>query len=131
MACQSRCEIRVQASRQRLLSACSRRSTPRNRAVWGLGCRSAGRLSKRITDNCWRTRTCPAAPLFNSPCRRSQTPRRDATLVIRPNEQATRPRVLLWVQRQTLPERPLLADFVEKLELLKPKEIADSFPLGG
>jgi len=68
-----------------------------NRAVWGLGCRSAGRLSKRITDNYGRARTCPAAPAFNSPCRRSQTQRRDAALVIRPNEQAIRPRILPWV----------------------------------
>src|SRR6266403_5675311 len=70
MACQSRCEIRVQASRRRLLTACSKLSTRRNRAVWGLGCRSAGRLSKRITDDCGRALTCPAAPAFNSPCRR-------------------------------------------------------------
>ena len=39
---------------------------------------------------------CRAAPAFNSPCRRSQTMRRDAALVSRPKEQATRPRVLLW-----------------------------------
>jgi len=38
-----------------------------------------------------------AAPAFNSPCRRSQTLRRDAALVSRPKERATRPRVLLWV----------------------------------
>ncbi len=98
MACQSRCEIQVQASHRRLLSACSRLSTPRNRAVWGLGCRSAGQLPKRITDDYGRARTCPAAPAFNSPCRRSQTLRRDAALVSRPKEQATRPRVLLWVK---------------------------------
>jgi hypothetical protein len=41
---------------------------------------------------------CRAAPAFNSPCRRSQTLRRDAALVSRPKEQATRPRVLLWVR---------------------------------
>src|SRR6266481_7329600 len=98
MACQSRCEIRVQASRRRLLTVCSKLSTPPNRPVWGLGCRSAGQLSKRITDDCGRARTCPAAPAFNSPCRRSQTLRRDAALVSRPKEQATRPRVLLWVK---------------------------------
>ena len=40
---------------------------------------------------------CRAAPSFNSPCRRSQTLRRDAALASRPKEQATRPRVLLWV----------------------------------
>src|SRR6266446_5820690 len=61
MACQSRCEIPVQASRQKLLSACSRLSTPQNRVVWGLGCRSAGRLSKRITDDCGRALTCHVA----------------------------------------------------------------------
>jgi hypothetical protein len=41
---------------------------------------------------------CRAAPAFNSPCRRSQTLRRDAALVSRPEEKATRPRVLLWVK---------------------------------
>src|ERR1700692_2441680 len=39
---------------------------------------------------------CRAAPAFNSLCRRSQTLRRDAALVSRPKERATRPRVLLW-----------------------------------
>src|SRR5258705_9864981 len=100
MACQSRCEIRVQASRRRLSSACSRPSTPRNRAVWGWACRSAVRSSTRTAADCGRARTCPAAPAFNSPCRRSQTLRRDAALVSRPKEQATRPRVLLWVKRR-------------------------------
>src|SRR2546430_4777643 len=61
MAYQSSCEIRVQASRRRLLSACASLSTPRNRWVWGLGCRSAGRLSKRITDDCGRALTCHVA----------------------------------------------------------------------
>src|SRR6266481_1427816 len=78
MACQSRCEIRVQASRRRLSSTFSRLSTPRNRAVWGWACRSAVRSSKRTAADCGRARTCPAAPAFNSPCRRSQTLRRDA-----------------------------------------------------
>ena len=81
MACQSRCEIRVQASRRRLLSACSRLSTRRSLAVWGWACRSAVRSSKRTAADCGRARTCPAAPAFNSPCRRSQTLRRDAALV--------------------------------------------------
>src|SRR6266478_7657346 len=61
MACQSRCEIQVQASHRRILIACSKPSTARNRAVWGLGCRSAGRLSKRITDGCGRALTCHVA----------------------------------------------------------------------
>ena len=107
MACQSRCEIPVQASHRRLLSGCSKLSTPRNRAVWGLGCRSAGRLSKRITDDCGRARTCPAAPSFNSPCQRPETLRRRAALVSRPKEQATRPRVSAAskaVERLHLPE---------------------------
>ena len=52
---------------------------------------------------------CRAAPAFNSPCRRSQTLRRDAALVSRPKEQATRPRVLLWVSIASLSRRPLLA----------------------
>ena len=62
-----------------------------------MGCRSAGRLSKRIMDDCGRARTCPAAPAFNSPCRRLQTLRRDAALVSQPKEQVIRPRVLLSV----------------------------------
>jgi hypothetical protein len=41
-------------------------------------------------------------PAFNSPCRRSQTLRRDAELVSRPKEQATRPRVLLSVNHVVL-----------------------------
>jgi hypothetical protein len=81
-----------------VLTACSKLSTPRNPAVWDLGCRSAGRLSKRITDHCGRAPTCPAAPAFNSPCRRSQTLRRDAAIVSRPKEQGARPRIPLWVK---------------------------------
>jgi hypothetical protein len=38
---------------------------------------NAGQLSKRMKDDCGRARTCPAVPAFNSPCRRSQTLRRD------------------------------------------------------
>src|SRR5258706_1590967 len=52
-------------------------------ALWGWACRSAGRSSTRTTADCGRARTCPAAPAFNSPCRRSQTLRRDAALVSR------------------------------------------------
>src|SRR5712675_1008874 len=66
MACRSRCEIQVQASHQRILTACSRLSTARSPAVWGLGCRSAGRLSKRITDACGRALTCHVALSFVS-----------------------------------------------------------------
>src|SRR6266566_726148 len=66
MACQWRCGIRVQASFRRVLTACSRLSTAPNRAVWGLGCRSAGRLSKRITDDCGRALTCHVAPSLAS-----------------------------------------------------------------
>ena len=98
MSCQSRCEIQVQASRRRLSGTFSRPSTRRSLAVWGWACRSAVRSSKRITDDCGRARTCPAAPAFNSPCQRSQTLRRDAALAGRPKGQATRPRVLLWVK---------------------------------
>ena len=36
-------------------------STRRSRAVWGLGCRSAGRLSKRITDDYGRALMCHVA----------------------------------------------------------------------
>src|SRR6266404_273123 len=61
MACQSRFEIQVQASHRRILTAYSRLSTARNRAVWGLDCRSAGRLSKHITDDCGRDLTCHVA----------------------------------------------------------------------
>src|SRR5229473_1516860 len=77
MACQSRCEIRVQASRRRLLSVCSRRSTPRNRAVWDLACRSAGRLSKRITDDCGRALTCHVALSLASLRRLIRPPHRE------------------------------------------------------
>src|SRR5712692_182192 len=77
MACQSRCEIRVQASRRRFLNACSRLSTPRNRAVWGLGCRSAGRLSKRITDDCGRALTCHVALSLASLRRLIRPPHRE------------------------------------------------------
>jgi hypothetical protein len=59
-------------------------------------CRSI--IEARAAADCGRARTCPASPAFNSPCRRSQTLRRDAALVSRPNEQATRPRVLLWIK---------------------------------
>jgi Integrase core domain len=58
-------------------TACSRLSTRRSMAVWGWACRSAGRSSKRTAADCGRARTCPAAPAFNSPCRRSQTLRRE------------------------------------------------------
>src|SRR6266581_6928332 len=61
MACQSRYEIQAQASHRRILTACSRLSTARSPAVWGLDCRSAGRLSKRITDDCGRALTCHVA----------------------------------------------------------------------
>src|SRR6267378_141937 len=77
MACQSRCEIRVQASRRRFLSACSRLSTPRNPGVWGLGCRSAGRLSKRMTDDCGRAPTCHVALSLASLRRLIRPPHRE------------------------------------------------------
>src|SRR5216684_6105529 len=77
MACQSRCEIQAQASLRRLLSACSRLSTPRNRAGWGLGCRSAGRLSKRITDDCGRALTCHVALSLASLRRLIRPPHRE------------------------------------------------------
>src|SRR6516225_6140182 len=65
MAFASRCEIQGRASLRRLLSACSKLSTPRNQAVWDLGCRSAGRLLKRITDDYGRALTCHVA-LFSA-----------------------------------------------------------------
>src|SRR6202051_5179879 len=61
MASQSRCEIQVQASQRRISTACSRLSIARNRTVWDLGCRSAGRLSKHITDDWGRALTCHVA----------------------------------------------------------------------
>ena len=61
MAFASRCEIQGRASRRHLLSACSKLSTARNRAVWDLGCRSAGRLLKRITDDYGRALICHVA----------------------------------------------------------------------
>ena len=61
MAFASRCEIQGRASRRHRLSACSKLSTARNRAVWDLGCRSAGRLLKRITDDYGRALICHVA----------------------------------------------------------------------
>jgi hypothetical protein len=46
----------------------------------------------------------PAARHLNSPCLPIQTLHRDAALVSCPKEQATRPRVLLWVIRVGLTE---------------------------
>jgi anti-sigma regulatory factor (Ser/Thr protein kinase) len=66
---------------RRLLSARSRLSPPRNRTVWGLGCRSAGRLSKRIADDCGRAQTCHVVVSLASlrllilPPHRAQNPR--------------------------------------------------------
>src|ERR1700688_3218338 len=77
MACWSRCEIQVQASHRRILTACSRLSTARNRAVWGLGCRSAGRLSKRTTDGCGRALTCHVALSLASLRRPIRPPHRE------------------------------------------------------
>ena len=42
----------------------------------GLGCRSAVRSSKRTADDCGRAPIRPAAPSFNSPCRRIATAQR-------------------------------------------------------
>ena len=57
-----------------------------------------------------------AAPAFNSPCWRSQTLRRGAALVSHPKEQATRPRVLLWVHKQTnAPEQLRLIQSTRRL----------------
>src|SRR5215468_3744224 len=61
MAFASRCEIQGRASRRQLLGACSKLSTPRNRAVWDLGCRSAGRLLKRMTEDCGQALTSHVA----------------------------------------------------------------------
>src|SRR5882762_4683583 len=77
MASQSRCEIQVQASQRRILTACSRLSTARNRTVWDLGCRSAGRLSKRIMDDCGRALTCHAALSLASLRRLIRPPHRE------------------------------------------------------
>src|SRR5712672_2054791 len=77
MACQSRYEIQAQASQRRILTACSRLSTARSPAVWGLDCRSAGRLSKRITDDCGRALTCHVALSFVSLRRFIRPPHRD------------------------------------------------------
>jgi hypothetical protein len=49
---------------------------------------------------------CRGAPAFNSPCRGSQTLRRDAALVSRPKEQATGPRVPLWVNSDLTAPKP-------------------------
>src|SRR6266704_5759540 len=77
MACQSRCEIQAQASHRRILTACSRLSTARSPAVWGLDCRSAGRLSKRITDDCGRALTYHVALSLASLRRLIRPPHRE------------------------------------------------------
>src|ERR1700733_583940 len=77
MASQSRCEIQVQASQRRISTACSRLSIARNRTVWDLGCRSAGRLSKRITDDCGRALTCHVALSLASLRRLIRPPHRE------------------------------------------------------
>ncbi|CAH2408316.1 hypothetical protein MES5069_680026 [Mesorhizobium escarrei] len=66
VACSSPCEIRVLGWLQLISNGCSRRSTRRSQAVWGWGCRSAVRSSKRGADDCGQARTFPAAPSFNS-----------------------------------------------------------------
>src|SRR5258707_4954784 len=71
------CAILGRALIRNVSIAFSRLSTPRSQAEWGWGCRSAGRLSKRITDACGPAQTCPAAPHLNSPCLPIQTLHRD------------------------------------------------------
>src|SRR6266403_4950881 len=56
MACQSRCEIQVQASRQRLLTACSKLSTRPSPRAWAWAYPSAARSSKPTADGCGRSR---------------------------------------------------------------------------
>jgi hypothetical protein len=80
MAFASRCEIQGRASRRQLSSACSKLSTARNRAVWDLGCRSAGRLLKRITDDCGRPLICHVALSSGSPRLLIRGPHRDWSL---------------------------------------------------
>src|SRR5919197_3681040 len=66
--CAWRCATGARGSRPPNSSVCSRLSTPRSRAAWGWGCRSAARSSKRTTDGCGRARTRAAARPFNSRC---------------------------------------------------------------
>src|SRR5258705_671058 len=54
MACQSRGEIQVQASRRRLLSACSSHSTRPSPRAWAWAYLSAARSSKPTADGCGR-----------------------------------------------------------------------------
>src|SRR5258705_3245386 len=56
MACQSRCEIQVQASRQRLLTACSKLSTRPSPRAWAWAYPSVARSSKPTADGCGRSR---------------------------------------------------------------------------
>ena len=59
------------------LSASSTPSTRPSRAVWGWGCRSAVRSSRRMAEDCGRARTYPAARSFNSRCPPSRAAHRD------------------------------------------------------
>src|SRR5882757_2742933 len=65
MACQSRCEIRVQASRRRLSSAFSWASTRRSPTAWAWAYLSAARSSKPTADRCGRSRASRGAPSFS------------------------------------------------------------------
>jgi signal transduction histidine kinase len=71
--CSSLCAIRVRGWRRVLSRTSSRPSVRPSRTAWGWGCRSAGRSSKRMADDCGRATMRPAVPSFNSRCPLTQT----------------------------------------------------------
>jgi len=64
MACQSRCEIQVQASRRRLLSACSSHSTRPSPRAWAWAYLSAARIIEAHGGRLWGSRGEPQGALF-------------------------------------------------------------------